>query len=244
MVDFMTLTRLAKGKLAADVLGNIVDPTRIWYYGISQGHILGSTFFAYDQTLTRAVLGVGGANWAVMFERSKNWAAYSLPLKGAYGGVMNSIILQQVIEMGLELVDGGTIAPQIRAGGLPGAAPSKRYLQQMSVGDCSVPNLASEYQARTMGIPVLTPSPYVPQGMQASSTPVPNGMVIYDFGVGSTIPLTNEPPPDNDVHSNIRNKRATIEMMRKFYSEGVIEQLCTSPSAGCDCTASACGEQI
>nr|MBA3501023.1 hypothetical protein [Deltaproteobacteria bacterium] len=68
MVDFMTLTKLARGKLATEVLGGVVDPARTWYYGISQGHILGSTFFAYDPTLTRAVLAVGGANWAVMFE--------------------------------------------------------------------------------------------------------------------------------------------------------------------------------
>jgi hypothetical protein len=183
MVDFMTLTKLAKGKLARELLvdntaTSIVDPARIWFYGVSQGHILGSTLYAYDPTLTRAVLSVGGVNWAIMFERANSWAAYSLPLKGAYRGVMNSIILQQVIEMGLELVDGGTVAPQIRAGGLPGAAPNKQYLQQMSMGDCSVPNLASEYQARSLGWPLLrrrrhrmaSPSPPAPAPGAACSS--------------------------------------------------------------------------
>jgi hypothetical protein len=84
----------------------------------------------------------------------------------------------------------------------------------------------------------------VPYGMQPSSAPVPNGLVLFDFGLGATIPLTNEPPPDNDVHSNIRNKRATIEMMRKFYTDGMIEQKCTSGTAGCDCANGGCGEQL
>ncbi len=68
-------------------------------------------------------------------------------------------------------------------------------------------------------------------------------MVIYDFGLGSSIPPTNEPPPDNDVHSNIRNKQATVDMMKHFYETGEIVQLCTAPT-GCDCTAGGCGPQI
>jgi hypothetical protein len=240
MVDFMTLTRLAKGKLAADVLGNIVDPTRIWYYGISQGHILGSTFFSYDQTLTRAVLGVGGANWAVMFERSKNWAAYSLPLKGAYGGVMNSIILQQVIEMGLELVDGGTIAPQIRAGGLPDAAPSKRYLQQMSVGDCSVPNLASEYQARTLGFPLLGPAFKTPYGFTPMTGPIAgSAYVIMSESPTPLPPATNETfNYDNVAHENLRRRQAAIDQIVRFTTTGEVVNFCTG---ACDCAAGNCG---
>ncbi|MDQ3338506.1 MAG: hypothetical protein M4D80_25355 [Myxococcota bacterium] len=240
MVDFMTLTKLARGKLATEVLGNIVDPARTWYYGISQGHILGSTFFAYDPTLTRAVLGVGGANWAVMFERSKNWAAYSLPLKGAYSGVMNSIILQQVIEMGLELVDGATIAPAIRAGGVPGAAPNKQYLQQMSMGDCSVPNLASEYQARTLGFPLLGPSVKTPYGFTATPGPFTgSAFVIMNEAPMPLPPTTNETfNYDNVAHENLRRRQAAIDQIVRFTSTGEIATFCTGE---CDCAAGKCG---
>ena len=238
MADFMTLTKLAKGKLTTEVLGDIVDPARTFYFGISQGHILGSTFFAYDPTLTRGVLNVGGANWAVMFERSKNWAAYSLPLKGAYGGVMNSVILQQVIEMGLELVDGATIAPMVRTGGLPGAPP-KQYLMQMSVGDCSVPNMASEYQARTLGFPLVGPSVKTPYGFTAAPGPHANGFAIMDESPAPLPPATNETfNYDNVAHENLRRRQAAIDQIVRFTQTGEIVSFCTGP---CDCAAGNCG---
>jgi hypothetical protein len=240
MVDFMTLTKLARGKLATEVLGDIVDPARTWYYGISQGHILGSTFYAYDPTLTRAVLGVGGANWGVMFERSNNWSAYSLPLKGAYGGVMSSIILQQVIEMGLELVDGANVAPAIRAGGVPGAAPNKQYLQQMSMGDCAVPNLASEYQARTLGFPLLASSAKTPYGFTPTAGPITgSAFVIMNEAPTPLPPATNETfNYDNVAHENLRRRQAAIDQIVRFTTTGEIATFCTGT---CDCAAGNCG---
>ena len=118
-----------------------------------------------------------------------------------------------------------------------------RQLPRIMMIDDEVSNLASEYQARTMGIPVLTPSPYIPQGVAGSATPVESGLVIYDFGLGSTIPTANIPPPDNNVHSSIRNKQATIDMMKSFYETGLIQQMCTAEK-GCDCAANGCGAML
>jgi len=245
MVDFMTLTRLAKGKLAREVMvdpqaptQSIVDPARTWFHGISQGHILGSTLFAYDPTLTRGVLEVGGANWAVMFERSNNWAAFSLPLKGSYGGVMASVILQQVVEMAFELVDGATVAPRLLTGGVPGTPP-KQWLQLMSVGDCAVPNLASEYQARSVGLPLLGPAVKTPYGLTPTPGPLSSAFVIMDESPQPLPPTTNEIFTfDNVAHENLRRRAATLQQIQRFVEAGVIENFCTGP---CDCAAGNCG---
>jgi len=62
--------------------------------------------------------------------------------------------------------------------------------------------------------------------------------------VGGTVPDIKEAPPDNDVHSNIRNKKATTDMMKHFYETGEIVNMCTAPK-GCDCTVTgACGESL
>ena len=37
----------------------LVDPTQVYYYGLSQGAIFGTPFMAWEPTVTRAVLGVG-----------------------------------------------------------------------------------------------------------------------------------------------------------------------------------------
>ncbi|MDQ3368249.1 MAG: hypothetical protein M3680_22725 [Myxococcota bacterium] len=245
IVDFMTLTKLAKGKLAREVFVTtqgqpqaFVDPARTWFLGISQGHILGSTLYAYDPTLTRGVLEVGGANWALMFERSNNWAALSLPLKGSYGGVMPSVILQQVVQMGLEIVDGGTVARRILGDGVPGT-PAKQWLQVMSMGDCAVPNLASEYQARSLGLPLLGPTVKTPYGFTPTTGPLPSAFVIMNESPTPLPPTTNEAfQYDNVAHENVRVRAASIQQVKHFVDTGVIENFCTG---ACDCAAGACG---
>jgi hypothetical protein len=243
IVDFMTLAKLAKGKLATEVLGNIVDTDEIYYYGISQGHILGSTLFAFDPTMEKAAMSVGGANWAVMFERSNNWATYSLPLKGAYDeprgfGEMHSVILQQVIEMGFEVVDGGSWAPVVLDGGVPGT-PAKQFLHYMSVGDCAVPNLASMFQARSIGLPLLTPSVGAPYGLTGMDGPLANAFVIMDEHPDPLPPTTNELfNYDNVAHENLRRRAATVQQIDHFYSTGEIVNYCTG---ACDCAAGNCG---
>ena len=68
-------------------------------------------------------------------------------------------------------------------------------------------------------------------------------MVVYDYGLGDTIPSTNEPPPNNEVHELLRPQRSHIEMMRVFLDTGDIVQTCTAPR-GCDCAQQGCGEQL
>ena len=254
MVDFMTLAKFARGKLAREQLvddptaanpRSIVDTTQVFYYGISQGAILGATLYAYDPTFQRGAFGVGGANWAVMFERSNNWVVYGAPLKGAYDGLMNSIILQQVLEMGLEIVDGGTVAPWLLTGGLPGT-PAKQFLLHMGMGDCQVPNLASEFQARSIGLPVLAPSVKVPFGMTGMDGPVPNAFVIMDEHPDPLPPETNLLfGEDNVAHENLRRRAATIQQIEHFYDTGEVVNFCRSGSgaepAPCDCAAGNCG---
>jgi hypothetical protein len=247
MIDFMTLIKLTKGKLAREVLvddptrpmpASIVDLDRMFFLGNSMGHILGSTLFAYDPTLQRAVLGVGGANWAVMFERSNNWAIYGLPLKGSYGGVMSSVILQQVVEMGLEHTDSGTIVQRIMAGGVPGT-PSKQWLLHMSMGDCAVPNLASEYQARSIGLPLLGPSVKTPHGFTPTDGPLANAFVIMDEQPMPLPPISNEVfDYDNEAHENLRRRPATLQQIQRFVETGEIVNFCTG---ACDCKAGNCG---
>lgn len=248
MVNHVALVQAAKGPMATSLFRKtngdpLVDTSKVYYYGISQGGIMGTTVCAIDPVIEKCVVQVGAINYSMMLERSHDWPRYRTTLIGAYPDPLDTSLIINLMQWDWDRSEPTSVADIILGQGFPGA-PKKQIFMQIAIGDDEVPNIASEYQARTMGIPVLTPSPYVPQGLQSSADAVPNGLVIYDFGVGSTIPLTNEPPPDNDVHSNIRNKRATIEMMRKFYAEGLIEQKCTSGTAGCDCANGACGEQL
>ncbi len=245
MVNQIALEQLLRGKLATQILvdGNnqsIVDTSRVFYFGISNGHILGTTFVAYDPFITRAVLMVGGANWSLMFERSKNWAAFGAPLKGAYDNLLAAVIMEEVLEMALDVVEGSNVAQYQ----VPGT-PAKRYLLQTSLDDCQVPNISSFYQARSMGVTLLVPSPVTPFGFltTADATSSGNAWLIVDEKPSPTPPATNLTFAfDNEAHENPRRRRAVLDQILEFWDTGTARNPCTaSGPAACDCKAGNCG---
>ena len=241
MVNTIALEQLLRGKLASELLvdaqdRSVVDPSRVYFLGISMGHVLGSTFFAYDPFITRGVFNVGGANWALMFERSNSWAAYGLPLKSSYDHLLDADIMEQVLQMGLEGVDGATVAGIT----IPGAAPDKQSLLQTSLDDASVPNLASFYHARSLGVDLLSTSVVTPWGFDAPvESTTANGYVIVDEMPPRKPPDTNEVFSfDSIAHENPRRRTLLQQQMRDFWATGTISNTCTGP---CDCAAGNCG---
>jgi hypothetical protein len=177
----------------------------------------------------------------MMLERSGDWPTYALVLHGAYQNALDVALILALMQTQWDTTDPVAVADALLTGGIPGV-PDKQVLMQIAIADVEVSNLASEYQVRSMGIPVVTPSVATPWGIETASGPVSSGLVIFDFGLGDTIPLTNEPPPENEVHSQVRKRQATIEMMRTFYATGEIVQTCGD--AGCDCASGGCGPEL
>ncbi len=246
MMNHIALSQVARGPMAArlftqdgtDATPTIVDPSKVYYYGISQGGIMGTTVCAIDPLIKRCVVQVGAINYSLLLERSRDWPQYRTTLTGAYPNNFDTALLVSLMQQEWDRTEPTAVADVITNGGFGGE--EKQVFMQIAIADDEVSNLGSEYQARTMGIPVITPSPYVPYGLESTSTPVGSGLLIYDFGKGP-LPAGNEAPPDNDVHSQIRNKSATTTMMKRFYETGEIVQVCTAEK-GCDCTVpDACG---
>lgn len=247
MINHVALVQIARGPMAQTLFRKpgdlpLVDPNKFHYYGISQGGIMGTTVCALDPVIERCVLQVGAINYSLLLERSRDWPMYRTILTGAYPDPLDVALIINLMQQQWDRTEPTAVADVIAGRGFPGS-PAKQVFMQIAIADDEVSNVASEYQARTMRIPTLTPSPYVPFGTEGTAGPARHGLVIYDFGLGNTIPPTNEAPPDNNVHSSIRNKSLTIEMMRRFYEDGEVVQLCTAPS-GCDCTMGGCGTDL
>lgn len=240
IVNTITLEQLLRGKLdelfvETGTSNHFADSDREYFIGISLGHVLGSTFFAYDPFVKRAVLNVGAANWSLMFERSSNWASYGLPLKGSYDTLMDAVIMEQILQMALEGVDGGTVA------GVPIiGAPGKSILMQTSKDDTQVPNLASFFQARSLGLTLLTQSVVVPFGFEDKQADhSDNAWLIIDEHPEPKPPETNETfAYTNDAHENARRRAAVQKQMLDFWRVGVANNPCTGQ---CDCAAGNCG---
>ena len=247
MINHVALVQIARGPMAAALFakqggGSLVDPNRVYYYGISQGGIMGTTVCGIDPVISKCVLQVGAMNYSLLLERSRDWPTYRTALNGAYPDPFDDVMVINLMQQQWDRTEATSVVDTILPHTFPGT-PQKQVLMQIAIADDEVSNIASEMWARTMNVPVMMPSPYVPFGLQTASAPVPNGLVIYDFGLGSTIPHGNEPPPENSVHGSIRNKGATTAMMKRFYETGEIVQMCTAPK-GCDCTAGGCGAEL
>jgi hypothetical protein len=230
--DYITLDLLARNVLAPDLLGDIVDPSRVYFYGISQGAILGGAYFAWDPNLTRAVLNVGGGDWSLLFERSTHWPTFKLALDGAYPGALTQIIVEQLLQMGFDPTDPANTAPTLLGG-------DKHLVLQMSVGDAQVSNLASHYLARTMGLPLLGPALYEPVGFTATTGPLEDAFVEYSEDPTPLPPesnLVNE--TDNSAHGDMRKRQAVVDQIGMFFATGDVANTC---DGACDCGAGACG---
>jgi hypothetical protein len=220
---------------------SLVDPTNVVYFGLSQGAIMGTSVMAYEPTITRAVLGVGGANYSMLLERSSDWTMYRTVLNGAYPDAMDDTLLLNLYQMRWDKVEGSGIANTVLTGTAT-STPPKQLLMQIALGDDQVPNLGSYWQARTMGIPVLSPTTFQPWGLTTMASPLPAGasaLVIEDGGVAPP-PATNVPAPSTGQHDLTRNQPASRRQMADFYDTGMIVNECGGGSAACTCATGAC----
>lgn len=246
MINHVALVQIARGPMAQTLFakpggGSLVDPNRVYYYGISQGGIMGTTVCGIDPVIDRCVLQVGAINYSVLLERSRDWPTYYTTLSGAYTDPLDDVLVINLMQNQWDRTEATATVDTILPHTFPGT-PQKHVFMQMGIGDDEVSNIATEMQLRTMGVPVMTPSPYVPFGVTTSAGPATDGMVIFDFGLGPTIPHDNQAPPDNNVHGSIRNKTVTTDMIAHFLATGEVVQMCTAPK-GCDCTQNGCGTE-
>ena len=218
---------------------SLVDPTKIYYYGLSQGAILGTSVMAYDKTITRAVLGVGGANYSMLLDRSGDWPTYAMILRGAYADPLDDTLLINLLQMRWDHTEGAGVASSVLAGTATGV-PAKQIIMQIALSDPQVPNLGSYWQARTMGVPVLGPSPTTPWGLTVQQSPLASGsaLVIEDGGAPPP-PTTNVPAPAQtpSMHDLTRNQPASRRQMLHFFQTGEIVNEC---AGACTCQTGAC----
>jgi len=216
----------------------LVDPTKVYYYGLSQGGIFGGSFMAYDPFVTRGVLGVGAANYSLMLERSADWPQYKIILNGNYPDPLDDVLAINLMQNRWDKTEPSGIANVVLDGTATGVPP-KQILLQIALGDEQVPNIASEWEARTMGLPVLTPSAKTGTfGLTEVAGPIADGSALVYYDGGAPLPpITNVPAPDTGQHDLTRNQPAAKREMADFYATGIVQDEC---NGACTCTTGAC----
>lgn len=233
IVNFMALTRVAKSivldpqALLSNGTSALVDPFEVYYYGISQGGIMGASLMAYSPDIQNGVLQVGGSAYSLMIQRSSNWNQFLPTIRNAYPDRIDQQVVMALWQPLFDDSEGsGTALFQGVHDPLPGTE-AKHVLMQIAVGDCQVANLAAEIQARTMGMELVTPSAKDVQGLETTEGDSENAIAFWDL-VRDPPPETNATPvEDNDVHGDIRKHPLNQQQTDTFLRTGLAQNPCS-----------------
>lgn len=233
MANFLALAYHAQNSLLAlpelSIGGEpAYDPSSIYFYGISMGHILGGTYVALSPSIERAVLGVGGANFSLMMFRASPFSAFLALISLGNDDPLDQQKFAALAQPAFDRVDPMTYAPYVLASPLPGGPANRRVLLHAGIADASVPNLATFYHARILGVPLLEgASTIAPLRLETTPAPADSAFTIFDFGLELHVEAT-PPPEGNDVHDTVRRLDASKAQVSAFLRpDGVIQQTCS-----------------
>ncbi len=217
-------TTLADALDADPETAGLYDRSQIQYYGNSNGHILGSTYVALSPHVDRAVLGVGGIGYSFMMFRAQPFASFVGFFDLFLPDRLDVQLFTSMSQSTLDRIDPVAYAPRMLDDTYEGGPASRRVLLQYGPGDHAVPYLATELQARTLGIPVLEPVSHPIAALETADGPVDgSALAQFAFEVPTPLPGTLAIPPTDETmpHEGVRRLPEAIAQLDVFLATGV-----------------------
>ncbi|NLH50632.1 MAG: hypothetical protein GX444_18810 [Myxococcales bacterium] len=240
LVNNIVLTELALGDLEEDPAiqidgHDLIDDTRVYYYGVSLGGIMGSSFVSISNRIERGVLAVPGSVWLNLIPRSVVW----VPIKVYMDLLYPDPLLQQkaiaIFQTRFDMSDPITLTRLMFREPLPDAPAGRQVLLQEAIGDCEVPNLTTEMLSRSIGVELMTPSIHPVFGLDEVTSPVTAGGILTQYDLVDLTqqympPESNIPPEvDNGVHTDMCFQTNVLEQVATFTQTGQVVQYCAGP---------------
>ena len=235
MANFIALSYAAKTSLhdapETQIGGQATwDPAELYFYGISQGGILGGTYLALAPNISRGVLSVGGGGFAMLMDRSRPFVPFLNVIAVRYPDALDQQKFVALSQLTLDRIDPMQYAPHLITDLYPGSPPSRRVLMQIGVGDAQVPNLGEHTLVRSIGIPLLQPSVRQIPGVETVDGPTDgSALEEFSFGIAEPLPGTYATPAEvgNGAHEGVRRSDAGQRQIDTFFHpDGRIEHTC------------------
>jgi hypothetical protein len=207
----------------------VIDPTRLFYDGNSQGGIMGGSLTALAPDFNRAVLGVPGMNYSTLLRRSVDFDQYAVVLYQNYPNLIERPLILSLIQNLWDRGEANGYAHHITGDPLPSTPPHEVLLHE-AFGDHQVANVTTEVEARTIGAALRTPA--LDPGRHSDVNPYygipPIGSYPYDgsalvvWDSGSPTPPANNTPPraGADPHSHPRSTAIARAQKSEFLKIG------------------------
>jgi hypothetical protein len=230
-LNMMYVTRLMRGKFATD--SNVqfngksaIDTSTSYYFGGSEGGILGAAFMGVTPDILRGGLEVAGQSYDLLLNRSVDYDTYGALIQQAYPNALDDQLLLGAIQMLWDRGEPTGYSKYIKNDPLPGT-PSHEVLLQLSIGDHQVTTLGGHVMARAIGLSNLKPAVRKIFGIDEIDAPHEGSALIeYDFGLPPE-PITNVPDRDGqDPHGRMKEVPAAGQVLQHFLETGTVNQYC------------------
>ena len=213
---------------------SVIDTSKLYYNGNSQGGILGGAFTAISPDATRTTLGVPGMNYSVLLNRSKDFDTYAAFLDPAYPSKLEQALMLSMVQILWDSGEANGYARRMTSNPLPDT-PAHKVLMDVAFGDHQVTTWQADVEARTIGARAHEPVVYdgrwpgvdplfgIPR---IASYPYSGSAIVYwDSGpLSSPGPGNTDPPPltntpnrtGDDPHERPRRAPAERQMVSDF----------------------------
>ena len=203
---------------------SIVSTEEAYYYGNSQGGILGNAYFALSPHFTRGVFGVSGAPYSVLLPRSVDFDQYFMIFKTMYPDFMDISLWIGLMQTLWDPSEPTAYLDALSINPLPNT-PVKNIILQIAQGDAQVTPLGAHIQARGIGAKLLQPSFRDIWGLDTMESGE-TGSALVEWNYNLDVPFESIPPEGDDPHSRPRKDQAAQEQMHHFFQTGEIINFC------------------
>lgn len=219
--------RMAAAGLAQDpLLTGLLDPDQRYYYGISQGGILGGVYMGTTTEVERGVLDVLGQPYNTLLTRSVDFDDFFTLLRGTYSDPADIAYVLATLQLMWDRVEPTGYSHRIVSNPLPGTPPHE-VLMTAAAGDHQVTTLGAHHMARSAGVGHLDSGireiwglPAVPDAHMGSA------LVEYEFGLPAD-PVCNLPQSAcDDPHGKLRGLTEARMQLDHFLRTGEVVNYC------------------
>ena len=238
-LNHLILLRMMKTTFADhETYGQYIKRDEAYYYGISQGGIMGTVILGLTNDVERGALGVPGMPYSLLLFRSVDFDIFLLTIRAFYPDYRMNQLLIGMAQMLWDRVEPTGYTHHISENTLPGVNP-KEVLMRAALGDWQVTTLGAHIMARTLK------ASHLDSGLQEAgvrddpwdlttveNTASGNFLMEYDFSLPGPEPLCNVPMSlCLDPHGKLREREAARKQLNEFLKNGTGSNHCLAMDA-------------
>lgn len=230
-LDAVISAKLFRGPLVDDPAfmvedTHLIDPSRLVYYGVSMGSVLGGAQVAMSPEIDDAVMQIAGMPFSALLTRSNAFTSFLLLLGAKYEDPADVSVIVPLAQMLWDPVEAGGWAPHIVDGAAVGGKDDRRVLVQVGIGDDTVTSIGGEIYARVVGAGQTQPEARPVFGVPTLGGPDDGAALTeWDYGVAEN-DIAAPSGVDPNPHYLVPSERSAKQEIVEFFASGAFVHPC------------------